>query len=132
MKLTSAPAVIHGCGVNVGGSAIPRSSTMAVRQGGVKNHRAGRNGIAAKRMNPAKTQLVAVPRENCGGRVIKKSPSNATTMPSAHFCVPPAKKQASTGKSAIALLRKNSLPEIVRERWRRRDCAGARDITRKK
>ena len=124
MKLMSAPAVIHGCGVKAEGSPIPRSFTIALRHGGVKNQRAGRNAIAASRTNAAKTQFVAAPSEKRGGRATRNNPSSATTIPSAHFCVPPARKQATTGNSATALLRKNSPPEIVRERRWRRDCAG--------
>src|SRR5712691_4958470 len=124
MKLMSAPAVIHGCGVKVEGSEIAKSFTIALRQAGVKNQRAGRNAAIAKTMRPAKTQFAAAPRENCGGRSKRNNPSNATTIPSAHFCVPPARKQARTGRSATALLPKNPVGEILRDRRRRRDCGG--------
>ena len=46
IRLTNAPAVIHGCGETTPGTLIARSSTMADRQIGKKNQCAGRNAVA--------------------------------------------------------------------------------------
>src|ERR1041385_245949 len=116
------PAVIHGWGVRADGSEIVKSLTIAFRHTGRKNHRAGRNAIAAKAIRATKMKFVAAPSEARGGRMSRQKPRTVNTIPSAHFCVPPPKKQARTGNRAMAALPTISPVEmwrLLRLEWER-------------
>src|ERR1700729_2227960 len=98
MRLIKHVALSHGWGEAVEGNLIAKSSVRMVRHNGVENHPAGRNVIAAQPTKRRKTEFAASPSENRGGCRSRIRPRRATTMPSHHFCVPPPRKQASTGK----------------------------------
>src|ERR1700730_8428053 len=126
------PAVIHACGVRVEGRGIPKSFTIALRHAGRKNERAGRKAIAAKQISATKMQFVAGPSEARGGRTSRYNPSRAVTIPSAHFCEPPPRKQASTGRRAMAALLIHCAAEMlarILSGLRRWDCGSESRIS---
>src|SRR6266550_1958463 len=99
-------------------SGIPKSLRNAVRHAGIENQRSGKKAIAARIRNAKRALFVTEPSERRGGRTRSKKPSNATTIPSAHFSVAPPRKQASTGNSAVVAL---LIERVAAEFWRRCD-----------